>query len=204
MSNSKVSVKDKLYAVKLYLDGKKSQHQIADVYGVKLSSVQQWIRNYESLGANAFTQKEYRKYSKELKEQAVLDYLAGQGSQDDICKKYLPEAVNKSLIFVNMNQGKVKQTLELYEDQTALLNICKEKGWISFVADGSGNVRARWRRHGGRRAPTDCRSAHKERQKLGLHQQPKEQTRSEADQSRRTDLIFPTHKNHPAHSMRGG
>ena len=30
MSNSKISVKDKLYAVKRYLDGKKSQHQIAE------------------------------------------------------------------------------------------------------------------------------------------------------------------------------
>ena len=29
-----------------------------------------------------------KKYSKELKQQAVLDYLAGHGSQNDICKKY--------------------------------------------------------------------------------------------------------------------
>lgn len=105
MSNSKVSVKDKLYAVKLYLDGKKSQHQIADVYGVKLSSVQQWIRNYESLGANAFTQKEYRKYSKELKEQAVLDYLAGQGSQDDICKKYGIRSKSKLQKWIKVYNG---------------------------------------------------------------------------------------------------
>ena len=38
--------------------------------------------------ANAFTLKRNKKYSKELKHQAVLDYLAGYGSQDDICKKY--------------------------------------------------------------------------------------------------------------------
>lgn len=29
-----------------------------------------------------------KRYSKELKLQAVQDYLAGYGSQDDICKKY--------------------------------------------------------------------------------------------------------------------
>ena len=29
-----------------------------------------------------------KKYSKELKQQAVLDYLAGYCSQNDICKKY--------------------------------------------------------------------------------------------------------------------
>ena len=88
MSKRKVSVEDKIYAVNLYLDGKESQRRIADMFDVSLASVQQWIRNYESMGANAFTLKGNKKYSKELKQQAVLDYLAGYGSQNDICKKY--------------------------------------------------------------------------------------------------------------------
>ena len=88
MSKRKVSVEDKTYAVNLYLDGKESQRRIADMFDVSLASVQQWIRNYESMGVNAFTLKGNKKYSKELKHQAVLDYLAGYGSQDDICKKY--------------------------------------------------------------------------------------------------------------------
>ena len=88
MSKRKVSVADKIYAVNLYLDGKESQRRIADMFDVSLASVQQWIRNYESMGANAFTLKGNKKYSKELKQQAVVDYLAGYGSQDDICKKY--------------------------------------------------------------------------------------------------------------------
>lgn len=88
MSKRKVSVEDKTYAVNLYLDRKESQRRIADMFDVSLASVQQWIRNYESMGANAFTLKGNKKYSKELKQQAVLDYLAGYGSQNDICKKY--------------------------------------------------------------------------------------------------------------------
>lgn len=32
--------------------------------------------------------KHYKRYSKEPKLQAVQNYLAGYGSQDDICKKY--------------------------------------------------------------------------------------------------------------------
>ena len=56
MSKRKVSVEDKTYAVNLYLD-EKSQRQIADMFDVSLASVQQWIRNYESMGANAFTLK---------------------------------------------------------------------------------------------------------------------------------------------------
>ena len=50
---------------------------------------------------------------------------------------YLPAAVEKSLVFSNMNQLKVKRVLELYEDQIALREICRRKGWIAFVADGS-------------------------------------------------------------------
>lgn len=88
MPTRKISVEDKLYAVNLYLDGKESQHRIASMFDVSVASVQQWIRNYESMGAYAFTLKGNKKYSKELKLQAVLDYLACRGSQDEICKKY--------------------------------------------------------------------------------------------------------------------
>lgn len=88
MSKRKISVEDKIYAVHLYLDGKESQRRIASMFDVSLSSVQQWIRNYESMGAEAFTLKGYKKYPKGLKLRAVLDYLAGNGSQTDVCKKY--------------------------------------------------------------------------------------------------------------------
>ena len=61
MSKRKVSVEDKIYAVNLYLDGKESQRRIADMFDVSLASVQQWIRNYESMGANTFTLKGNKK-----------------------------------------------------------------------------------------------------------------------------------------------
>ena len=40
MSKRKVSVEDKIYAVNLYLDEKESQHRIASMFDVSLSSVQ--------------------------------------------------------------------------------------------------------------------------------------------------------------------
>lgn len=54
-----------------------------------------------------------------------------------ILHKYLPEAVDQSLKFSNMDQKRVKEVLDLYEDQTELYRICKENGWVAFVADGS-------------------------------------------------------------------
>ena len=105
MSKRKVSVEDKIYAVNLYLDGKESQHQIAAMFDVCIASVQQWIRNYESMGADAFTLKGNKKYSKELKQQAVLDYLAGRGSQDDICKRYGIRSKAKLQIWIKKYNG---------------------------------------------------------------------------------------------------
>ena len=88
MSKKVISAKDKISAVMLYCEGNVSQHQLAERLEVSLATIQQWIRNYESMGVDAFLMKHYKRYSKELKLQAVQDYLAGYGSQDDICKKY--------------------------------------------------------------------------------------------------------------------
>lgn len=44
---------------------------------------------------DAFLMKNYKSYSKELKLQAVQDYLGGQGSLNDICKKYGIRAISK-------------------------------------------------------------------------------------------------------------
>ena len=108
MSKRKVSVEDKTYAVNLYLDGKESQRRIAHMFDVSLASVQQWIRNYEFMGANAFTLKGNKKYSEELKQQAVLDYLAGHGSQNDICKKYGIRSKGKLQTWIKKYNGHVK------------------------------------------------------------------------------------------------
>ena len=105
MYKRKISAEDKIYAVNLYLDRKESQHRIASMFDVSVASVQQWIRNYESMGADAFILKEYKKYSKDLKQQAVLDYLAGCGSQDEICKKYGIRSKAKLQIWIKKYNG---------------------------------------------------------------------------------------------------
>lgn len=88
MYKRKISAEEKITAVNLYLAGKGSQKQIAAAYDISQASFQQWLRNYGAMGVDAFILKGNKKYPKELKQQAVLDYLSGKGSQDDICKKY--------------------------------------------------------------------------------------------------------------------
>ena len=105
MPKRKISAEDKIYAVNLYLNGKESQCRIASMFDVSLASVQQWIRNYRAMGTDAFTLNKNKKYSKELKQQAVWDYLAGRGSQDDICKKYGIRSRSKLQIWIKKYNG---------------------------------------------------------------------------------------------------
>ena len=105
MKRKKVPDSEKLVAVNLYIEGRASQGQLAEMYGVRKSSVQQWIRNFESMGNDAFQQKN-RKYSKKLKHQAVQDYLNGKGSQNAICKKYGIRSKSKLQLWIKMyNSG---------------------------------------------------------------------------------------------------
>ena len=61
---------------------------IALEFGITQTSVQQWIVNYESMGEDAFLMRDYKSYSAQLKMNAVKDYLSGESSPTDICKKY--------------------------------------------------------------------------------------------------------------------
>ena len=95
MSKKEISAQDKIDAVIQYREGKISQNKLAEQFGVALRTVQQWIRNYESMGEEVFFMKQYKRYSKELKLQAVQEYLDGKGSLDDICKKYQNRTISK-------------------------------------------------------------------------------------------------------------
>ena len=75
-------------AVNNYLMENDSPETIARRVGVASNSVRRWIANYESMGQAAFIRNGNKHYSKELKEQAVKDYLSGKGSLQEICKKH--------------------------------------------------------------------------------------------------------------------
>lgn len=82
----KISVEEKLDAVRRRFDEHISAEQIAEEIGVHESTVRLWCMKYESMGAEAFYQKNNKKYSLEFKIQAVEYYLSGKGSQTDTCK----------------------------------------------------------------------------------------------------------------------
>ena len=81
---SKLSYEERIAAVKEYQAGKGSHKAIAEKYGIVAMTLMDMVATYEFQGLS----KERKKYSKELKIQAVSDYLSGKGSQIEICKKY--------------------------------------------------------------------------------------------------------------------
>ena len=85
---SSIKPEDKVFYCQQFLDGKLSEGRIADATGVSKASVHMWIKKYESVGSEAFDRTGNKSYSKELKMQAVQEYLDGMDSQYGICKKY--------------------------------------------------------------------------------------------------------------------
>ena len=95
MSKCKIDPVEKLQTIHFILEGKESIRHAADRLGVRFPSIQQWISIYKNEGEGAFLTSGYKSYSKELKEQAVQDYLNGRGSQLEICQRYGIRAKSK-------------------------------------------------------------------------------------------------------------
>ncbi|MBC7914551.1 MAG: transposase [Pyrinomonadaceae bacterium] len=84
-----VSYEERIGAVEKYLRSEYSISDLSKQLNVYKTTIEQWLVKYQSLGAEGLmeTSKNLR-YSSELKEVAVMDYLAGAGSYKDLCKKY--------------------------------------------------------------------------------------------------------------------
>lgn len=84
----KLSLEEKVEIKRDYLKGTISMSEAARRGSVARDTINQWVRNYEADGEDAFLLHKNRVYIPELKRQAVEEYLSGAGSQSDICKKY--------------------------------------------------------------------------------------------------------------------
>lgn len=91
---SKVSTEIKVQAVEDYLRDIKSLSEISNELNIYKSAISAWVRKYKTFGKEGLLNKEYNtSYSAQLKTQAVIDYLDGKGSLDDICIKYKISAI---------------------------------------------------------------------------------------------------------------
>lgn len=94
---SQYTIEQKLQAVEDHKSGKRGMTQICSDLNLHPSILYRWIAVYEDFGEAGFSPKPRNKaYSKELKEEAIHDYLSGKGSYRDIARKY--EISNSSIL----------------------------------------------------------------------------------------------------------
>lgn len=84
----KISPEEKIQWIEKIIQNKESICSVTSKIGVHPSSIDNWVRNYKSIGAEAFFRKGWTKISSAEKEAAVEDYFASIGSLRDICAKY--------------------------------------------------------------------------------------------------------------------
>ena len=86
---SKIDPVEKVKIIERVLADEISATEAARLIGVDWSSIRDWRNLYLSDGPSALmVQSNYKTYSKELKLQAVQEYLDGKSSQADLVKKY--------------------------------------------------------------------------------------------------------------------
>lgn len=83
------SSKDKLHAVKEYLDGNLSICAIAKKYCVNQESFRLWLAKYHAKGTNAFIRTGHNSsYTVEFKQKVINSWLVGEGSFLELAIKY--------------------------------------------------------------------------------------------------------------------
>jgi transposase-like protein len=85
---NKYSPDEKILIVKKVIEGKHSINSLATSYSLGYTTLKGWVRNYQSIGSDAFYTKGWTNRTIEVKEAAVLDYISGNGSLSVICKKH--------------------------------------------------------------------------------------------------------------------
>jgi len=100
---TKATPEDKIKLVEQYMSGAISQHEISRITGLRVASIQDWICKYKAEGSVAFfSTNKNRKYTPELKEKVVKEYLSGNGSLLTLCEKYKIRSKTQILRWIKM------------------------------------------------------------------------------------------------------
>lgn len=103
---SKYTAEEKYEILRAYEDGMGSMEEIASKYKINSGTIRDWRYKYRKHGIDGLKEsKKWNCYSKELKEQAVRDFLSGKYSFREIARKY--ELPNKEVLrrWINWHNG---------------------------------------------------------------------------------------------------
>lgn len=99
----KYSAEQKYQIIKAYEDGVGSIREIISLYKISNYTFYDWRYNFNKYGIDGLREsKKWKRYSQELKEKAIKDYLSGMLSQIEVSQKY--EISSKSLLIKWVNK----------------------------------------------------------------------------------------------------
>ena len=103
---TKYTAEEKYEILEAYENGIGTIQEIITKYKISAYAFYDWRYNYNKYGIDGLKEsKTWKRYSKELKELAVKDYISGEFSQREVVKKY--ELTNKSVLqrWINKYNG---------------------------------------------------------------------------------------------------
>lgn len=112
---TKHTLNERIEAVIGVIEHGKSVYAIAKEYSVDKTTIKSWVHKYQTNGVDGLKPpKKWKKYSKELKKQAVDCYLNGEGSLRAICEKFnIPNhSVLRKWINLYTSEKEMKSTKE--------------------------------------------------------------------------------------------
>ncbi len=85
MSKTKYGAEEKEKIVKEYIEGKGSYCAIAEKHGIKHTTLQMWVRQYQEAGIEGLaTRTRNASYTKEFKQKCVEEVISGKGTTYDV------------------------------------------------------------------------------------------------------------------------
>lgn len=124
MSNKfKYSTEIKFEAVDNYLNGKKSGRQISRELHIHNSTIMEWVSIYKSLGISGLMiTSTIKRYSEELRNNAISDYLTGNYSQTEVCEKYGIRSRNSLRKWILKYNGHERIKSSEEKEETCMIN----------------------------------------------------------------------------------
>lgn len=110
MGKSAFTAQQKYEVIVSYEDRKTSSIDFCRQYNVSDETIKEWIYQFQTYGMDGLNNPDgWKRYSKEVKMAAVLDYLSGDYSQTEIVRKY------------EISSGSVlRQWIKIYNDHRGL------------------------------------------------------------------------------------
>jgi transposase len=118
---SKYSSTEKYQILMKYIEGEMGPSRIREEYKIPKSTLYKWKNNYELYGIDGLEESHgWKEYSNELRLSAIQDYMSGNYSKIEICRKY--KVSNGALDVWIKNYNNHKETRQTHRRKSLMIH----------------------------------------------------------------------------------